>query len=293
MPDLSVVLDALGHMFPFDCLEPRFMRQALLGLLLLAPIAAVMGTQVVNMRMAFFADAISHSVFAGAALGLLLSMDPHWSTALLGVAIGLGVTACGRKVKLSTDSVIGVFFSAVVAFGLAAASRDRSVARNAQGFLYGDILTLGDQEIWLLAAALIAVMLFQAVGHNRLVYICLDPALAKTHGVKIGLYQYLFAALLSLTAIMAVWTVGVFLVTALLVLPAAAGRNLANSVGAMFWWALGIAWLSSIAGLVVSAQPWAATATGPTIILAAFACFLFSVALSGGIRKRRSLARSA
>ncbi len=280
MLDLSFIYETIGRILPFDCFAPNFMRQALFGLLLLAPVTAVMGTQVVNLRMAFFADAISHSVFAGAALGLILAIDPHLSTAFLAVIIGLGVTACRRNGKLSADSVIGVFFSAVVAFGLAAASRDRNVARNAQSFLYGDILTLGEKETAILFCLMLAVVVFQFFSYNRIVYMGLDPALAKTHGIRTAFFQYAFAGLLALTAVFSVWTVGVFLVTALLVLPAAAARNMSRSIGGMFWWALLITVFSSVTGLAISAQSWAATATGPTIILVAFACFVFSMAFS-------------
>ena len=277
MPDCSFLMDALGAALPFDWLRPHFMRQALLGLLLLAPVTAVMGTQVVNLRMAFFADAISHSVFAGVAIGLIFSWDPHWSMVGLALLIGLGVTFCQRRVGLSADSVIGVFFSGVVAFGLAMASRDRQVARSAQSFLYGDVLTLGNMEIWLLLAALVLVMAFQFAGYNRILYLGLNPTLAATHGVEVRTCQYLFAGLLSLTAVLAVWTVGVFLVTALLVLPAAAARNLSRSAGGMFWWALLISLLAAVSGLGLSAQSWLGTATGPTVVLVAFACFMLSL----------------
>ncbi|MCC8180591.1 MAG: metal ABC transporter permease, partial [Planctomycetes bacterium] len=211
--------------------------------------------------------------------------DPYWSTIAFAILIGLGVTASQRRFTLSVDSIIGVFFSGVVAFGLAAASRDRAVARHAQSFLYGDILTLGDTEIRLMLAALAVVVAFNLLGNNRLVYIGLNPVLARTHGVRTGVFQYLFSALLALTAIFAVWTVGVFLVTAMLVVPAAAARNVARSAGGMFWYALAVSVISAVAGLLISAQPWAGTATGPTIILVSMGLFILS-GLVSWIRKR-------
>lgn len=285
MPGLSPIRDAIGWLMPLDCMTPGFMRQAMLGLLLLSPITALMGTQVVNMRMAFFADAISHSAFAGVAVGLLLAVDPRWSTLAFALAVGLGVTATRRRSSLSGDSIIGVFFSGAVAFGLAVVSRDRNAARNVQSLLYGDILTLGDGETWALFGLLAVVLAFQLYAGNRLVYAGVDPAVAEAHQAGCGLEQYMFAAILSRTAIFAVWTVGVLLVTALLVVPAAAARNLASSMGGMFRWALAISLLSSVAGLLISAQPWAGTATGATVVLCSFLCFLISVALAAK-RKR-------
>jgi zinc transport system permease protein len=155
-------------------------------------------------------------------------------------------------------------------------SRDRNVARDLQRFLYGDILTIGDGEIVWLAALFVILMAFQAWSYNRLLYIGLNPVLAEAHRVRVAAYQYLYAGLLSLVVIFSVWAVGVLLVTALLVLPAATARNLARSAGGMFWWALLVSVTSTLVGLLLSAQEWAGTATGATVILVAFLWFACS-----------------
>ena len=276
MTELACLYDLIPLILPFDCLQARFMQQALLGLILLAPLAAAMGVQVVNFRMAFFSDAISHSAFAGVALGLIASLNPQLSMLAFGVLVGLAIAILQRLSTLSSDTVIGVIFAAVVAFGLAVVSRDQNVARDIQRFLYGDILTISDTQIMGLLALFAALTAFQAWGYNRLIYIGLNSTLAKAHRVPVAAYQYLFAALLALVVIFAVWAVGVLLVTALLIVPAAAGRNLARSAGAMFWWALVVAETSAVAGLVISAQDWARTATGATVILCAFGWFVLS-----------------
>jgi zinc transport system permease protein len=132
MPELTPLYDLVARLLPFECMQMRFMQRALVGLVLLAPMAAAMGVQVVNFRMAFFADAVSHSAFAGVAVGLILAIDPHWTMLAFGVLVGLGIIASQRRSALATDTVIGVFFSGVIAFGLAVVSRDRNVARNVQ-----------------------------------------------------------------------------------------------------------------------------------------------------------------
>lgn len=253
------------------------MQQAMVGLILLAPMAAVMGVHVVNFRMAFFSDAISHSAFAGVALGLIFSINPHWTMPLFGLLVGLGIMAVQRKSALSSDTIIGVFFSAVIAFGLAVVSRDRSAARDMQRFLYGDILTISNNDILWLFGLFITFMIFQALSYNRLLYIGLNPTLAKAHNINVAAYQYNFAGLLALIVMFSVWAVGVLLVTAMLIVPAAAAHNFARSAGAMFWWALLVSVTSAIAGLVISAQDWASTATGATIILVACLWFMISV----------------
>ena len=171
MPEPSALLELLLRLPALECLQPRFMRQALLGLLLIAPMAAVLGVQVINFRMAFFADAISHSAFAGVAIGLLLAIDPHWTMPLFGLLVGLAIMALQRRSSLSTDTVIGVVFAAVMAFGLAVVSRHAEAARDLQRFLYGDILTLDDAGLRHLAILCAAVLLFQVCGYNRLLYI--------------------------------------------------------------------------------------------------------------------------
>jgi len=288
MPDLSPLYALLAQLLPFECLQARFMQQALLGLLLLAPMAAAMGLMVVNFRMAFFADAISHSAFAGVALGLLFSVDPNWTMPAFGLLVGLGIMILQRHSNLSSDTVIGVFFSAMVAFGLAIVSRDRSLARDLQRFLYGDILTISDGQIVCLLVLFLALMTFQAIGYNHLLYIGLNPVLAQAHRVRVALHQYIFAGLLALIVMFAVQAVGVLLVTAMLIVPAAAARNVARSAGAMVWWAMLFSLTSAVMGLLISAQDWARTATGATIILVA-CCWFFLSLVVASLRREQTV----
>ena len=174
------------------------MQQALVALILLAPMAATMGVQVVSFRMAFFSDAISHSAFAGVALGLIFSINPHVAMPVFGILVGLGIMAVQRNSALSSDTIIGVFFSAVMAFGLAVVSRDNAVARDLQQFLYGDILTITETDIRWLIGLFFALAAFQIWGYNRLLYIGLNSVVAKAHRINVFFWQYLFAGLLAL-----------------------------------------------------------------------------------------------
>ncbi len=285
MPDLSPLYALLG-LLPLDCLQPRFMQQALLALLLLTPMAAVLGVLVIYFRMAFFSDAIGHSAFAGVALGLMLSVDPRLSMPLFGVLVGLAVMTVRRKSNLSADTAIGIVFSAVVAFGLAVVSRASGVARDMQQFLYGDILTISEGEIVFLGLLFLLTLIFQAVGYNRLLSIALNPVMARVHGVRVALWQYLFAILLALVVMFSVWAVGVLLVTAMLIVPAATARNLARTAGGMFWWALLAGVSSGFAGLALSAQDWLATASGATVILVS-CCWFAASCVWTALRGRR------
>lgn len=277
--------DWIGRLMPFECMQMRFMQTAMLGLLLIAPMAAVAGTQVVNFRMAFFSDAIGHSAFAGVAFGLLFAVSPNLTMPLLAVIVGLGIMSVKQRSGLSTDTIIGVFFSAVVAAGLAVVSRYPQAARDMQMFLYGDILTISDQEIVAMFLLLAVFLVFQLFSFNKLICIGLNLQLAKAHRIRIALYQYLFAALLSLVVILSVKAVGVLLVTAMLITPAAAARNLAGSYGKMLWISVLISLFSAVAGLLLSAQEWMRTAAGATIVLCS--CVIFCISL---LFRRRSRA---
>ncbi len=282
---LGLILEWLPRLIPCECLRAQFMREALLGLLLIAPMTATMGVQVVNLRMAFFADAISHSAFAGVALGLLFAVSPVLTMPLFGLCVGLLIMAMHRRSSLPSDTVIGVVFAAVMAFGLAIVSRDQGVARDLQRFLYGDILTINDSNIfslWLLGGI---IFVFQTLGYNRMLYLAFNPVLAKAHRVQTAFFQYTFSGLLALVIMFSVWAVGVLLVTALLIVPAASARNFARSAGSMFWWAIIVSLTSAVAGLLVSAQDWARVATGPTIVL--WAVLWFAVSYVYSVIRRR------
>lgn len=274
-------------LLPFECLKLRFMQEAFLGILLCAPLAAAAGVQVVNFRMSFFSDAIGHSVFAGVALGLLFSVDPGITMPVLALLIGVGIMFLKRRSSLSSDTVIGVLFSAVVAFGLALASRNPNMARDMQTFLYGDILTISHREILTLAVLSVIFYGFEIVSFNRLIALGIDPQLARIHRVRVAVYEYLFVGLLALVVIFCVKATGVLLVTALLIVPAATARNLSRSSGRMFWISVIAGVCSGIAGLLISAQEWAGTAAGATIVLCACVLFLLSLVISGLRRKCR------
>ena len=283
---LETVIDFLcgvAGMLPFECMKLRFMQEAFLGVLLTAPLAAAAGIQVVNFRMSFFSDAIGHSAFAGVALGLIFGLSPDLTMPLLALAIGIGIMAMKQRSALSSDTVIGVFFSAVVAFGLALVSRNPNVARDMQVFLYGDILTVTHNDLLYLFLLFCVFFMFQVFAYNRLNAIGIHEQLARTHRIHTAFYQYVYVALLSLVVIFSVKSAGVLLVTALLIVPAASARNLSKSSGMMFWISIIICVCSGISGLLISAQPWAETASCATIVLCA--CVIFCISLLFGVLK--------
>jgi len=278
MIDLSFLYQLAAH-FPLEGMEMRFMQQALVALVLLAPMTAALGVQVIQYRMAFFSDAVGHSAFAGVALGLLFGVHPHLSMPVFGLCVGLLIMFMQRFSALPSDTVIGVVFSTVVAAGLAVVSREHTIARDIQQFLYGDILTMTESDITFLLLLFIAFAIFEFLAYNKLLYASSSETVARVHGVHVAAYEYLFAAILALVVMFSVWGVGVLLVTALLIMPAATARNLATTAGGIFWWAIAVSLVSAVSGLALSVQPWMGTATGASIILVAALCFLVSLAV--------------
>jgi zinc transport system permease protein len=262
-----------------------FMRRAILECILIAPMCAAMGVKVVNFRMAFFSDAISHSAFAGVAVGFLLqgavqrfNFDPRIAMVLFGVVVGLGIAVVRRRTDLSNDTVIGVFFSTVVAIGIGIITAFPRHSSEFGRYLYGSILTVDDADLFLSAVLAVVMLLFMLAGFNRLMLIGLNPELAHSRGIRVRLYEYLFAALLSLVIMALIRTAGILLVTAMLVVPAAAARNVARSMKGMFWWATLIALLASVAGTLASfSDTLGNVGTGAVIVLAS--AFMFGLSL--------------
>jgi zinc transport system permease protein len=271
---LSAVFSAMGTVLPFDFAEPLFMKRALLALLLVAPAAAAVGVPLVQFRMAFFSDAIGHSAFTGVALGVLLGVSPTWTMAAFGALVAVAITLVRGRTDLSTDTVIGVFFSTVIALGIAVISREKGLTRNLQSFLYGDPLAASDAELVWMAALLVAVAAYLFVSYNRILLLGVHEGFARTKGVHVRAVEISFSLVVALVVTTAIRTVGILLVTALLVIPAAAARNLARGAGAAFHLSVAIAVVSAVCGLVASY--YLDTATGATVVLVAASCFVLT-----------------
>ena len=274
--ELSFFLEPIYNLFGF-IYEPMFLRRAALALLLLTPVSAAAGVLVVNQRLAFFADAVGHSVFAGVALALVLNLAEKPVVLACGVLIGLLVVYLSRHSRLAADTVIGLVFSGAIALGLAIVSRNPQATKGLSRFFIGDILTLGNSEIAALAALAFLTVLFMIFFFNYLTLEGLSAILARSrHPFKSRWAPYIFGVFLALIVTVSVWSVGVLLVTALLVAPAAAGRNWASSAAMMFWVAIIIALFSGQMGLYLSTLPQINTATGVSVVLVAVSIFIMS-----------------
>jgi zinc transport system permease protein len=230
-----------------------------------------MGVFVVNFRMAFFSDAISHSAFTGVALGLLTGINPVISVVVFGVLIGLLVVYFKEKSEMSYDTVIGVFFSFAVSLGIVIVSSSKNLIRNFHSFLYGDILLIDTTDILITVTLALAVMIFIFMNFDELVLLGLDETYAATHVKSPARLKYMFSFLLGLVVTVSIKTVGILLVTALLIVPAASARIISGSLKSMFFLTILIGLISGIGGLTMSLK--LNSSTGASIVI--LSCMMF------------------
>lgn len=255
----------------FSWWQYDFMRTALWAILLLVPLLATLGTLVVNNGMSFFSDALGHSAMTGVAIGVLLGVSDYSAIMVaFAVVFALAMNRIRHSRIASTDTVIGVFSAVGVALGLALLSRGGNFA-NYQSLLIGDILSITPRELWVLGGALIvtaAVWLFCFNGFHA---VSISPAVARSKGVRVGLLDNLFVVLVAVVVMLAIRWVGLLLINAMLILPAAAARNVARSMRSYHLLSLVFGLFAGVLGLLLSYYN--AVATGPTIILVQAALF--------------------
>jgi zinc transport system permease protein len=173
---------AIVNQLPFSFVQFTFMKNALLAILLIAPIFGLAGTLVINNRMSFYSDALGHSALAGIALGTVIGLkDPVYSMILFAILFGLGISSVKNHARSSTDTIIGVFSSSAVALGIALLSRNGGFARYNR-YLVGDILTIKGADILLIAGVLVLLLLFYGLFFNHLLIISVNQSLAVSKG---------------------------------------------------------------------------------------------------------------
>jgi zinc transport system permease protein len=258
---------------PFEWAQFDFIWRAIGAMLIISPLCAALGVHVVNFRMAFFSDAISHSTFAGVALGVLFGVDPSITLIGFGILAGLSITLFKGRSDLSADTVISVILSATVALGITVLYAQKET-RNLEAYLYGTVLAISDWELLFLLILGVLVFILMAFWFNRLFLISLNPQLAASRGIPVTLFEYGFAIILAVVVTFSIRAIGLFLVTAMLVVPAATARNLAVGMSSLFWLAMICALISGLAGILLSFY-WDTPAGASTIIISCL-FFLFS-----------------
>lgn len=260
------MIEAIGEMFTYD-----FMRRALFGVLLMMPLFSLLGTLVVNNGMAFFSDALGHSALTGAAIGLLFGLaDPSPVMLIFAILFALLMNAIRHSRLSSTDTVISVFASSGLALGLVLFSKNSSFS-GYQSLLIGDVLSITDTQLWILAGTLLAVVIVWVLCFNGFFSVALSPSLARSKGLPTKWLDNLFVVVLAVVVMLSVRLVGLLLINAMLILPVAAARNVARGLRSYVLLSLIFSLFSGLLGLTLSYLN--AIATGPTIVLVSAAVF--------------------
>ena len=226
---MTYIYNLLDLLLPFSWADYKFMKNALLAIIVIAPLMGILGTMAVNNKMAFFSDALGHSAFTGIALGVLLGIKNEMiSLVAFGVFLALVITRVKNKGNTSSDTVISVFSSTSVAVGLLVLSYGGSFSKYS-AYLVGDILSVTGTEILSLFITLLIVIIIWSLIYNKLLVISVNRELAASRGIKTAVYENIFVIVVAVVVMMSIKWVGILLINSLLILPAAAARNIAKN----------------------------------------------------------------
>ena len=254
------------------------MQRGMIAAVLVGIVCAVVGTYVVLRGMAFFGDALAHTILPGLALGYLISggaREPLFWWAL-GTAIiaALGIGAISKNTEIKEDTAIGVIFAGMFALGIALISTVRSYAVDLSHFLFGDVLSVSVQSLWLILIFGGLVLLFIFAFYKEFMTLSFDPILATTLRLPVGALNNLLLALIAVTVAVSLQTVGVALMVAMLVTPAATAYLLTRRLSRMMVLAAIFASLAGVIGLYFSY--YLSIASGAAIVLTATSFFVIA-----------------
>jgi manganese/iron transport system permease protein len=258
-----------------DLLEPlqyAFVQRAILGSILVGIVCASVGVFVVLRGLAFLGDAIAHAAFPGVVIAFLLKTNLVLGGSVAAVLAAITIGNVARRSKLREDTVIGVVFSGMFALGVVLFSRIRTFTGDLLAILFGDVLGVGEDQLLTAAAAAILIIVVLRLTWREQVFVSFDPTGAEAAGIRTLRYDTVLLGLIGLAVAISVQIVGVVLVAALLVTPAATARLVATDLRGMTTLAIGLASFSCVAGIWLSY--FVNSASGGTIVLVATALFL-------------------
>lgn len=260
-----------------------FMKLAFFAILIVAPLFAMLGSMVVQNRMSFFSDAMGHSALTGIALGACLGLrDPLFAMILFAILLSCIIAYLQKKGTASPDTIISIVMSSAVSLGIVMLSRGGGFAKYST-YLIGDLLSVTGADIvrmLLVSAVFYAVW---ALFFNRLSLFSTSKSLARSRKIPIFLTQVLFSTIVAVIVTLCIQWIGILVINSLLILPAAAARNLSKNLFGYSWIAVLISLASGIIGLVISFQ--ASTATGATIVLVLSVFYIVSFIIRRVFRK--------
>ena len=261
-------------LLPLEMLQWDFMKNALLAVLIMAPLFGLCSTMIVTGKMSFFSDALGHSAFTGIAIGCICGAAfPIWVAVIFSVVFALLFSFVRWKSNHTADTLIGVFSSTAVALGIFAATMGGGSFTKYNAYLIGDILSVTPGEIGMLLLVLIGVIIFWVLFSNRLTLSSIHPQLASSRGFSANGVQMLFTVAIAVVVTLAISWVGLLILNSLLVLPAAASRNISKNLKQYHLFSVLFALAAGIGGLCLSYYLGSSAGASISLILA----FLFAI----------------
>lgn len=274
---MDVIYTAMNVLLPFEWASHAFMKNAFLAILMVTPLFGLLSTMVVSNRMAFFSDSLGHGAFTGIAIGVLFgSVSPLMSLLAFSVVFALFITYIKSKSTASTDTIIGVFSSTAIALGLMIMSYGGGFNKFSS-FLIGDVLSITDDDLQALVIVFVLVIIAWALLFNRLLVLSINSSFARSRGISTFGAEGLFAAILAVVVSISIQWVGILIINALLVLPAAAARNVTRNVKQYHVVSVLIALFAGFTGLILAY--YFNMAAGATIVVLSAAIFFFTLIL--------------
>ena len=243
----------LCDLLPMEMLRWDFMKNALLAIVLMAPLFGLMSTMIVTGRMSFFSDALGHSAFTGIAIGCICGVAfPQWVAIAFSIAFALLFSYVRSRSNQAADTLIGVFSSTAVALGIFIATWNGGSFTKYNKYLIGDILSITPGEIGALALVFVGVAVFWVLYSNRLTLSSIHPQLASSRGIPAHLSQAVFTTAIAVVVTLTIPSVGLLILNSLLILPAAAARNVSKNLKQYHLFSVVFALVAGLGGLVAS-----------------------------------------
>ena len=275
---MSLWYSIIDFLFPFEWAQYDFMKNALLGVLLVTPMFGILGTMVVNNKMSFFSDALGHSALTGIAVGVMFGIN---NTLVSMLAFSILLTIAIINVKnaktASVDTIIGVFSSSAVALGIVILSYNGGFNKYS-AYLIGDLLSISNNDIFMLIISFIAVLLIWFTCFNKFLLVSINHTFARSRGVNVKFYEYIFTILVAVIVTISIQWVGILVISSMMILPAASARNISNNIRQYHIYSISIAVISGILGLFLSYH--FGCATGATIVLISSVFFALTYFIS-------------
>lgn len=244
---MTEILELLSEPWRFE-----FMQRGLIAAVLVSVVAAVIGSFVILKGMAFIGDALPHASFSGVAVAFALGGNLYLGGAVAALLTALLIGFISRRGLIRYDTAIGILFVGAFALGILIVSRQSNYAGDLFSFVFGNVLAVSWEDVWLTLGVGTAVLAVVVLFYKELLFSSYDPTMAAAAGLPVGALQYALLALLALTTVIALQTVGIVLVVALLITPAATAQLLTRSLHAMMAVGAMVGALSSLLGLYIA-----------------------------------------